>query len=354
MPIVSAGALERMSTDLLRAWGVQDQEARLVAQHLVESSLAGVDTHGIMRLPQYLDLVDQHQIDPLAQSTTVADHGQVVFLDGHYAFGPVAAMAGAVLATDRARTHGIALVVVRHVGHTGRIGAYTEHIANEGVLAIAFCSSPIHGHYVSPPGALEGRLATNPISFAFPAPGGPIVADFSTSSIPEGAVNLLRDRQGEAPPDTLLDAQGAPTTDPNSLYSNPPGTILPLGGSRLGHKGFSLGMLVEVMAGTLAGDRVDDRSLKGSNIALLGIDTRLTPTTNGSFDDLAQHLIDYIHSARPIQPDAPILVPGEKEHDARTARSQTGIPVDDVTWQAIAERAHQVGHTMPSVMGEYE
>src|SRR5690349_15431834 len=126
MPIVSAAALERMSADLLQAWGVQEREARLVAQHLVESSLAGVDTHGIMRLPQYLDLVDQRQIDPLAQTTTVADHGQVVFLDGHYAFGPVAAMAGATLAAERAGAHGVALVVLRHIGHAGRIGAYTE------------------------------------------------------------------------------------------------------------------------------------------------------------------------------------------------------------------------------------
>jgi uncharacterized oxidoreductase len=343
-----------MSTALLQAWGVPEHAACMVAHHLVESNLAGVDTHGIMRLPQYLDLIDQHQIDPLAQRSTVADHGQVVFLDGHYGFGMVAAMAGATLAAERARAHGIALVCVRHIGHAGRIGAYTERMADEGVLAMAFCNSPIHGHFVPPPGAREGRLATNPISFAFPAPGGPVVADFSTSSMPEGAVRLLRDRQRAAPPDTLLDARGAPTTDPNSLYSDPPSTILPLGGSRLGHKGFSLGLLVEVMAGTLAGNRVDDRSVKGNSITLIGIDTRLTPTTTGSFDDLAQHLIDYVHSATPIDPSTRVFMPGEKEHEARTARARTGIPVDDVTWQAIAARAHRVGHTMPPEMGDYE
>jgi LDH2 family malate/lactate/ureidoglycolate dehydrogenase len=263
-------------------------------------------------------------------------------------------MAGATLAAERARAHGIALVVLRHIGHAGRIGAYTERMADQGVIAIAFCNSPMHGHFVPPPGAREGRLATNPISFAFPAPGGPVVADFSTSAMPEGAVRLLRDRQREAPPDTLLDARGAPTTDPNSLYSSPPGTILPLGGSRLGHKGFSLGLLVEVMAGTLAGDSVDDRTVRGNSITLLGIDTRLTPTTTGTFDDLAQHLIDYVHSAKPIQPDTPVLMPGEKEHVAHAARVRTGVPVDDITWQAIAERAHRVGHTMPPVMGDHE
>ena len=353
MPLVSAATLEDIATYLFQAWGVPLLAAHVVARHLVDSSLAGVDTHGIIRLPQYLDQIDRHEIDPLAQITTVSDRGPVVLLDGNYAFGPAAAVEGARLVAPRAREHGIALVCLRHIGHAGRIGAYTEQMAHDGILALAFCSSPMHGHYMPPPGAREGRLATNPISFAFPAPDGPVIADFSTSSIPEGAVRLLRDRHQAAPPDTLIDAQGSPTTDPTVLYADPRGSILPLGGVRFGHKGFSLGLLVEVLASTLAGDLIDDPTVRGNNLALLGIDVRLTPPT-GSFDMLAAHLVDYIRSAQPIDDAASVIMPGEKERKTRAARLQTGVPVDDFTWQAIVARATRVGYTLPQGIGTHE
>jgi uncharacterized oxidoreductase len=244
--------------------------------------------------------------------------------------------------------HGMALVILRHAGHAGRIGAYTELMARRDVVGLAFCNSPISGHYVAPPGAREGRLATNPISYAFPAPGSPVVADFATSTMPEGAVRLLRDRGQAAPPDVLLDARGSPTADPHALYANPRGSLLPLGGARSGHKGFSLGLLVEVLAGTLAGDAVRDRSLRGNNLSFIGIDVRATPAGE-AYPDLVDELVAYVRSAAPIDPERPVLIPGEKERNTRAARSAAGIPVDDFTWRQIAERAARVGYTLPLV-----
>lgn len=346
--LIRSADLETLASGLLEAWGVPNREARLTARHLVESNLVGVDSHGIMRLPQYIDLIQQHDIDPNARIVLSEDRGSIVAFDAHYALGPAAVWDAATIAIERAAKHGIALALVRNSGHAGRIGAYTELMAASGVVALAFCNSPIYGHYVAPPGAREGRLATNPISYAFPTTDGPVVADFSTSSMPEGVVRLLRDRDRQAPPDMLLDADGQPTTDPNALYADRRGVILPLGGSVNGHKGFSLGLLVEILAGTLAGDAATDPTLKGNNVAFIGIAIDATPA-RAAFANLAGQLVDYIHSAHAIASDTKVMVPGERERRMRSARLQSGVPVDDVTWRQIMARAEHVSYPLPNM-----
>ncbi len=348
---IAAPELEAVTVRLLQAWHVPGPAALTVAQHLVGSSLAGVDSHGIMRLPQYLDALDAGEIDPDAPITPVLDRGAIVAFEANHTFGPVAGMAAAQVTAERAQAHGLALVVMAHGAHMGRIGAYTEEIARQGVLALAFCNSPIHGHYTAPPGARTGRLATNPIAYSFPTREGPVVADFATSSMPEGVIRLLRDRGNPAPPDMLLDAGGAPTTNAASLYTDPRGVILPLGGARNGHKGFALALLVEVLAGTLAGDTITDPNLHGNNLTLIGLDVQLAPAGH-HFVDLAADLVDYIHAATPIHEDGRVLVPGEKEQRTRSERLRTGIPIDTFTWEAIGTRATRVGVPLPSVAGE--
>jgi uncharacterized oxidoreductase len=174
-----------------------------------------------------------------------------------------------------------------------------------------------------------------------------MVADFSTSSMAEGVLRLLRDRGLPAPPDTVIDAQGMPTTDPHALYANPPGALLPLGGMRLGYKGFALALLVEVLAGTLAGDAILDRTLVGNNLTLIGIDVHATAAA-AQFHALADQLVQYVRAAAPIAPDGTVLAPGDKERHTRAIRRQQGIPVDAFVWQEIVGRARQIGYTVPA------
>ncbi|MDB5058285.1 MAG: dehydrogenase [Chloroflexi bacterium] len=348
---IAAPELEAITVRLLQAWRVPVDAARTVADHLVESSLAGVDSHGIMRLPQYLDAIEAGEIDVDAPITPVLDRGSIVAFEANHAFGPVAGMAAAQVAAERAQSHGLSLVVMAHAGHAGRIGAYTGAIAEQGVLALAFCNSPVYGHFIAPPGSRTGRLATNPIAYGFPTLEGPVVADFATGSMPEGVVRLLRDRGNPAPPDMMLDARGEPTTDAGSLYTDPPGVILPLGGARNGHKGFALGLLVEVLAGTLAGDKITDPNLRGNNLTFICIDVRATPAAP-HFQELAAELVAYVHAAAPIREDGRVMVPGEKEQRTRAERLRSGIPVDSFTWEGIASRAARLGVPLPFVADE--
>jgi hydroxycarboxylate dehydrogenase B len=313
---------------LFCAYGTPADNARAVVDHLVDASLVGLHSHGIIRVPDYLDAIVSGAVNPAAVPTVV-DDGTVLVLDAHGCFGQVAGASVVDAVERRAGAGGVAIVALRKAGHLGRIGAYVETLARRGFIAIAFCSVPTRFHSVAWFGTREGRLGTNPIAYAFPTATDPVVADFSTSAIPEGRVRFLRNQGLAAPAGALRDANGAPTTDPNVLYGLPSGTLQPLGGD-VGHKGSALGMLAEMMGTLLAGEDTDDRD-RDNNLTVLAF-----RAPNG-FDAHASRLVDYVHAAEPIEQSQPPMVPGEPE--ARMRRTTERVLVDDPTWDAILERA---------------
>ena len=332
-----AAAIE-LAAKLFVAIGAPPSAAEVVARHLVESDLVGVHSHGLMRVPQYMDEVARGETDPTAEPTRECVAGAHVRLRGNRCFGQ---LAGAV-AVEEARAavceHEVGIVTVRDIGHAGRIGAYVESLARSGSLAVAFCSGPQSGHWVAPFGGVEGRLATNPIAYAFPAGDRPIVADFSTSTLPEGVVRRRRELGHRLPGGALQDAEGVPCDDPNVLYAKPRGTILPLGGPSFGHKGFALGLLVEAMATLLAGDETADAARFGNNLAIIAV------AVDEAFAARADRLAAYIRSARPADPCRPVLMPGDPE---RAAARVGGIRVDAPTWKALAALAEERGVELP-------
>ena len=336
-PSFAADDLRPFLEALFVAAGTPESNACAVVGHLVDASLVGLHSHGIIRVPDYLDAVRSGAVDPAAEPVIV-DDGAVLVLDARGCFGQVAGAAVVEAASARASAKGVALVALRKAGHLGRIGAYVEELARRGFVAVAFCSVPTRFHNVAWFGAREGRLGTNPIAYAYPTGGVPVVADFSTSAIPEGRVRFLRNQGLPAPAGVLRDARGDPTNDPNALYDSPPGTLQPLGGELLGHKGSALGMLVEVMATLLAGERADDPG-RDNNLTVVAF------TPPAGFDTRAAALVDYVHSAAPIDPARPPLVPGEPE--ARTRAATERVLVDPTTWAAISERARALGVAQP-------
>jgi len=228
---------------------------------------------------------------------------------------------------------GIGLVTGRNMGHTGRIGAYAEAMARAGCLGIAVCSGPRAGHWVAPFGGLEGRLATNPVAYAFPlAEGPPVTADFSTSVVPEGVVRSLLHRGLAAPEGALRDALGNPTTDPDALYATPRGTIQPLGGA-FGYRGTALAILVDALAALMAGDEAEDLARMGSNLAMIAI------AVDSEFAGRASRMAAYVRSSRPLDPVRPVMTPGEREQRALAAGGAQRLVVDGPTWAAMTARA---------------
>ncbi len=340
---IAVGPVRTLVVDLFVAQGAPPAHAEIVADHLIESSRMGLHSHGLIRVPQYFDAVASGEIDPKAVPIREQLGAAMCRLDGQWGFGQVAAHVAADIACELALASGVSAVLARHLAHIGRVGAYVQAIADRGLVSLAFCSGPKFGHWVAPFGGREGRMATNPMAYAFPTSAGPVVADFATSAATEGNLRYLRNQNKPAPAGYLRDASGAPTNDPSVIYVEPRGTIQPLGGETQGHKGSALGILVDVMASLLASDDVTDASRRGNNLCLIAI------APQDSFEHLADNLAEYIRSTPPLDPARPVMMPGDRENANLSAASS--VVVDDVTWSQLAKRAERHRLAMPVPIG---
>ena len=213
--------------------------------------------------------------------------------------------------------------------------------AREGKIAILFVNTNGGGILVAPHGGNERRLSADPIAAGVPVPDGPpILLDISTCVIAEGKVRVASNKGVRVPEGCLLDSQGQPTTDPKDFYASPPGVLLPLGG----HKGFALGVIVEVLAGALSGGSCSRPGAKlvCNNMLAIVIDpARLRG--RAEFDQDVADFTAWVKSARTVAPDGEILMPGEPEHRSRTERQHSGIPLDAKTWQQLQSVARGLG-----------
>jgi LDH2 family malate/lactate/ureidoglycolate dehydrogenase len=339
---VPAADMLAIGCALLERTGAPPQHARIVMEHLVTSSAMGLHSHGVMRIPQYLAEIESGVIDPGAKPEIVETRPSRLTVDGRRGFGQVVGMLMAEALVPVARATGIAMANGRRLGHTGRIGAYPEALAQAGLVGLAVCNGSPSGHWVAGFGGRDGRISTNPIAVGWPvANGPPVVADFSTAAAPEGVIRVLRDRGAEAPEGYLRDAEGRPSRDPNVLYAVPKGAIQPLGGA-LGYRGTALALFVEVLTTMLNGDAVDDHSRKGTDMTLLAI------APQAGFARLAQGLSDHIRASPALDPARPVLMPGDREQAAASAGAP--LRVDRPTWEAVASAAKRAGLAMPATV----
>lgn len=333
--LLSTQAAREMAELVLRAAGASEATASVVAEHLVTSESMGLASHGLLRLPQYVGEIEAGEIDPSRWPAVDELSPSRAQMSGERCFGQVAGMVASEWVAKACCVADVCVLTARDIGHTGRIGAYVERVARSGAVGIAFCSGPPSGQRVAPFGGLDGRLATNPIAYAFPTTGDPVTADFSTSVVPEGKVRAAKIRGATVVAGALQDADGNPSTDPGVLYGSPPGTLLPLGGPDVGYKGTALAILVEVMATLLAGDRVTDATRVGNDLCLVGVS--LPPESQAAASELVAHL----KSARPAKSVDAVLVPGELEHLQATGKAH--LSMDDETWSAIVQAASRYG-----------
>ena len=251
MPTFAADRLEQLITAIFERAVAPTDHASCVAAHLVNANLAGHDSHGTIRVPQYIDLIDAGRIKPAATMEIVTRLPAAAVVDGRGGFGQVIVRDAMRLAIELAKQSAIGAVTVRNCSHTGRIGTYTQMAAEAGLVGIATVNSGGAGHAVAPFGGTAARLSTNPISIAAPTDGPfPIVLDMATSVAPEGKVRTYLQADKPLPSGWIVDAEGKPSFNAADFYAG--GAILPLGGPA-GHKGFGLGFMVDILAGALSG-----------------------------------------------------------------------------------------------------
>ena len=342
--------MARIAAALFEAVGAPAPEAASVAGELVTSSLMGVDSHGVIRIPEYLDLVARRTVVPGAPITVHQESATTALIDGGLNFGAVTAKRVVETGVRMAKEHKTACVITHRCNHVGRLGAWVQAAAEHDLIALATANSPVHGHFVVPWGGKQGRLATNPLAYAVPTGGDPIVADISTSVVPEGKIRVHRNQGKPLAEGWVIDADGNPTTDPNKFYGPPMGGILPLGGTA-GHKGFALSLLVEILGSALAGIRTTDETVVGNGFCLMVIDpSAFCPLER--FKKLIHELVAYIKSSSLVEGVEEVLVPGELEFRTRRRREAEGIPVDDVTWQFVDEHARRLAVDLAAILGQ--
>lgn len=344
MPTFSAAQLTDLSRKVLVASGVADDEADLVAKSLVEANLCGHDSHGVMRLPYYLDCVTKGEVVPGARFEVTKESDSLVLADGHWGFGQTQARKLMALLIAKAKKTGVGVGTLIHSGHIGRLGEYCEQAAADNMVSMIMVNTHGVARRVAPPGGTAPRLGTNPLGIGVPSKEGTLILDFGTSATAEGKVRVKKIAGQTCPEGWLLDCEGKPTTDPNTLYGTPPGTILPMGGNQA-YKGFGLALMIEIFAGALSGGvTIREKPInQNGNCVFMQV---LNPAAMGGaehFKAEVDQLTEFVKSCPRTADCAEILLPGDPERRVFDARNKNGIPLDDGNWAQLKAMADKLG-----------
>lgn len=348
MPYLAAERLEPFAVQLLDAGGATSDEARRVAASLVDANLRGYESHGVMRIPFYLEAVANEEVVSGAELTVLRDSATHLACDANWGFGQVQADRLLDMLIQRARDGGVGVGTLLQSGHIGRLGEYCESAAAAGLVSMIMVNSHGAAVRVAPPGGRAPRLSTNPLAIGVPHTTTPLILDFSTSATAEGKVRVKKIAGESCPDGWLLDSDGNPTNDPNALYADPPGSILPMGGPQA-YKGFGLSLMIEILTGALAGGRCSHEPLhprKGNCVFMLVLD----PEHFGGRDRFqaeVEALVDYVRSCPRIDGVPRIILPGDPERDTVQQRSETGIFLDDENWRQLTELAARLEVDIP-------
>ena len=347
MPTLKCEPLESLACDVFRAITVPPAGAAWMAKLLIRANLRGHDSHGVIRVPQYVASWKKGEADPKAEPVVVQDGPATALVDGKRGFGQIVARRGMEVAMAKAAAIGVAAVGVYNSNHIGRLADYTEMALERDMLALLAVNAGGAGQRMAPWGGRAPRLSTNPFAFACPTGSAvPISFDVATTVAAEGKVRLKRNRKEQAPPGWLIDADGKPTTDPNTLYGTPEGSILPVGG----HKGYSLALMVEVLGGIMAraGHSRENPGPVMNGIFMVVVDiARFVSPQN--FRSETDDLIRYLKTSPLVPGVSEIMYPGEPEARSEAERLQKGIFVEEETWGQIVQAARDLGVTVPAV-----
>jgi len=343
---VHADDLTQFGTATLQTFGVPLPDASLLADSLVKAELWGHSSHGMLRLPWYVERLRSGAMTAVTKSTIAVDNGAVVVIDGQDGIGQVLTDQGVKIGVERARKHGISAVGIRNSNHFGTAAYFTRDAAKEGcVTFLSTNASPA----MAPWGGKQKAIGTNPWSIAAPAGRhGVAVMDIANTAVARGKIYLAAERGEDIPPTWAADESGKPTTNAKDAIH---GLILPMAG----HKGYVISFMMDVLAGVLTGSNF------GSNIAgpyqadrksgcghlLLTIDVRAMMPI-GDFEQRMEVLIDEIKSIPTAAGIDEIYFPGELEDRNTEKNLASGISVAENTWESLLKLSQETKVPLPA------
>jgi LDH2 family malate/lactate/ureidoglycolate dehydrogenase len=318
--------------------GVPDEDAAQAADVLAAADLRGIDSHGVARLHTYFDLLSVGRINPRPALRVVRESASTATVDGDNGLGLVIGPKANAMAMDKAAEAGSGWVAVCNTNHYGIAGYYALRALERDLIGWAMTNSSAG---VAPLWGADRMLGTNPIAIAFPGKEEPaIVIDMATSAVAYGKIEIAHRAGKPIPTGWAIDREGRPTTDPRAMMDG--GALLPLGSERErgGHKGYSLGLMVEVLCAALSGanwgpfappfaiSQVIPTKSVGKGIGhffgAMRIDAFRDPD---EFKAQIDQMVRTLRATRPAPGTSGPLVPGDPERLAEVERTRVGVPL---------------------------
>ncbi|MGC4038826.1 MAG: Ldh family oxidoreductase [Chitinophagaceae bacterium] len=335
---VSYDKLFNFSKEILQKIGCSASDAELAIKVLLSADLRGIDSHGVARLSGYVRLWEVNRVNATPDIKIIHQTPSTAVVDGDSGLGLVIAPKAMKIAIDKAKNVGTGWVSVQNSNHFGIAGYHAMMALEEDMIGISLTNaSPL----VSPTFSVERLLGTNPICVAIPAGEEPaFVADMATTTAANGKLEILQRKNGVAPLGWIQNKEGKPSTNPHELKGG--GALLPLGGDREhgSHKGYALGSIVDIFSAVLSGANYgpwvppfpayvpmpDEQPGKGIGhfFGAMRIDA-FRPA-----EDFKKHMDKWIkrfRSAKTVEGQKRVIIPGDPEREMEAERLKNGIPL---------------------------
>ncbi len=307
--------LKVLCEKVLTAKGFRTQDTSIIVDHLMENQCSGKASHGMVRLPEIIRTINKHGLS-VSDPKICYDQGNIAVIDACGQIGVVAGKYATDQSISRAKEHGLAMVGIRnYIGTSGSMAYYLRRLAHEGLIAIMGCNSVA---MVAPPAGKQRVIGTNPIGIAVPGQDeDALIADLATSAIAYGKIMVMNDQGEDVPEGVMIDQDGNPSINPKDAYE---GAILPLAG----HKGFALGLMVELLAGPLMGAKaIKQNDYDGDGLFIIAIN----PHHFGNKDYYSQVSVALkeIIDSRPRAGYECVSIAGQRSEDFLKQTNKSGI-----------------------------
>jgi len=330
--IVTDHSLRHLITQILTSAGSPADDARAVADHLVDANLLGHDSHGVQLVRRYVEHIKAGQCKPGTSVVCLNDSGAIMQFDGGRGFGIRVGSEAMRSAMERCKSTGVVLMTLRNAHHIGRVGAYADIALAAGLASIHFVNVVDHPPMVAPFGGREARFGTNPICIGIPGTINTpsFLLDMATSAVALGKVVVARQAGKQVPENAVIDSAGRPTTDPVRYFGPPQGALLPFGL----HKGYGLMLACELLAGAMSGyGTIQPETPRAGAIINNMFSFIIDPARLGDPEAIKHefdHLVAYLKTT-PASGESLVAIAGEPEAQTRAERAKNGIDLPDGT-----------------------
>ncbi|TGN67466.1 Ldh family oxidoreductase [Paracoccus liaowanqingii] len=348
MARIEHGALVAFAQELLAQGGMEADKAAATATVLMEGDMIGHDTHGVGLLPWYLDELAEGRMARAGTYDVVTDRGASFVWNGNSLPGAWLLTEALDLACARAREFGVVTGVIGNAHHTCALSAFMRRVTERGLIVQMNVSNPAASR-VAPYGGTKPVLTPNPIAAGFPTSADPVLIDVSCSITTTTMTQSLAARGERFPEAWALTAAGEPTDDPREVTDRG-GSMMPLGGALKGHKGYGLGLMVELLGQGLSGrGRANTPPGPLAQSAYLQVIDPEAFAGLDAFTAQSDHLAEACRS-NPLAAgnSGPVRMPGDAAAAKRRRALAEGVPVSDALWQRLAGLAHAAGLPLPA------